>query len=133
MSFENLFESLRKVNEEREINPVGAVTEVPGKIPEENPHINDVENNPVDFGLEFMKAGYSKGEDINPDPEQLQMGIEVEMEHTTSEEIARKIAMDHLVEIPDYYTRLKAMEDEAKGSRTEEISQPEVEQTEELQ
>lgn len=33
-------------------------------------------------------------------------GIEVEKEHTSSEEEARKIAMDHLVETPDYYSRL---------------------------
>lgn len=33
-------------------------------------------------------------------------GIEVEKEHTSSEEEARKIAMDHLAETPDYYSRL---------------------------
>ena len=33
-------------------------------------------------------------------------GIEVEKEHTSSEEDARKIAMDHLVENPNYYTML---------------------------
>jgi len=48
------------------------------------------------------------------DPEQLSMGIEVEKEHTDDEEIAVLIAAHHLDEIPDYYTRLKAMEDESK-------------------
>lgn len=47
------------------------------------------------------------------DPEQLAMGVEVEMEHTDDPDIAREIAMDHLEEIPDYYTRLKEMEAEA--------------------
>ena len=41
------------------------------------------------------------------------MGIPVEMEHTTCRLIAEKIAMDHLAEIPDYYTRLAAMEADA--------------------
>lgn len=37
---------------------------------------------------------------------ELNKGIEVEKEHTSSEEEARKIAMDHLVETPDYYSRI---------------------------
>jgi hypothetical protein len=35
---------------------------------------------------------------------QLQDGIEIEMEHTDNPEIAKEIAMDHLTERPDYYT-----------------------------
>jgi hypothetical protein len=42
------------------------------------------------------------------------MGIEIEKEHTTDEALAKEIAMDHLKEIPDYYTRLKKMEDKAE-------------------
>jgi hypothetical protein len=46
------------------------------------------------------------------DPEQLEKGIEEEMEHTDDSETAKKIALDHLSETPDYYTRLsEAMED----------------------
>jgi len=52
--------------------------------------------------------------DDDYDPQQLAMGIEVEMEHTDNEEIAKRIAKDHLDEFPDYYTRLAKMEDEAK-------------------
>lgn len=48
------------------------------------------------------------------DPEQLKRGIEVEHEHSDDDEIAKKIALDHLAEIPDYYTRLDAMEEQAK-------------------
>jgi len=44
------------------------------------------------------------------DPEQLRMGIKVEMEHTRNPAIARVIALHHLKEIPDYYTRLLKME-----------------------
>jgi hypothetical protein len=48
------------------------------------------------------------------DPKQLEMGAEVELEHTTDRNVAEKIAKDHLREFPDYYTRLKKMEAEAK-------------------
>jgi len=60
-----------------------------------------------------LSEGKSKGKDIKPDPKELEMGIKVEMEHTTNPLISRKIAMDHLVEIKDYYTRLDKMEKEA--------------------
>jgi len=61
----------------------------------------------------LLSEGYSKGKDVKHDPKELKMGIKVEMEHTTNPIISRKIAMDHLVEIPDYYTRLAKMEKEA--------------------
>jgi TolA-binding protein len=44
---------------------------------------------------------------------ELLMGIEVEQEHTTDKFRALEISMDHLAEFPDYYTRLKEMEEEA--------------------
>lgn len=55
-----------------------------------------------------------KRPDGNYDKKQLEMGVKVEHEHTKSSFIARKIAKDHLDEIPDYYTRLKNLEDVAK-------------------
>jgi hypothetical protein len=42
--------------------------------------------------------------------EQLAKGIEVEYEHTDDTSEAARIAMDHLVEMPDYYDRLEKME-----------------------
>ena len=42
------------------------------------------------------------------DPSQLSIGIQVEMEHTNDPEIAKEIAMDHLTEDPQYYTKLVA-------------------------
>ena len=41
------------------------------------------------------------------DPQEIQMGVAEEMEHTADEGIARVIAWDHLVEDPHYYTKLK--------------------------
>jgi hypothetical protein len=45
---------------------------------------------------------------------QLKMGIPIEHEHTGDNNLARNIALQHLDEIPDYYTRLKKMETSAK-------------------
>ena len=44
---------------------------------------------------------------------ELNLGIKIEREHTDSNLIAKIIAKDHLMEIPDYYTRLTKMEKEA--------------------
>lgn len=43
---------------------------------------------------------------FRPDPKELALGIEVELEHTSSRQKARQIAIEHLQETPDYYTRL---------------------------
>jgi len=42
------------------------------------------------------------------------MGIPIEHEHTQDKVLATDIALQHLDEIPDYYTRLKKMEADAK-------------------
>ena len=57
------------------------------------------------------------------DFEQFRMGIETELEHGTIDPVTNitdddimmtaKIALAHLREIPDYYTRLEKMESEA--------------------
>ena len=40
------------------------------------------------------------------DPHQLRLGVKTELEHTKDENIAKEIAMDHLAEDPEYYTKL---------------------------
>jgi Fe-Mn family superoxide dismutase len=42
----------------------------------------------------------------------LDQGIKTEIEHTTDKSIAREIAMDHIYEDPNYYTKLKQIETE---------------------
>jgi len=42
--------------------------------------------------------------------EELKMGIKVEMEHTSIPSLAKQIALTHLSELPDYYSKLKKME-----------------------
>lgn len=53
-----------------------------------------------------------KGMKFDVDDNELKMGIEVEYEHTNNKIMAYRIAIDHLAEIPDYYTRLAKMEKE---------------------
>ena len=50
--------------------------------------------------------------------QQLVKGIKVEMEHSDDMKIAKEIAMDHLAEDPNYYTKLKRIE-ESKEEATE--------------
>jgi len=38
---------------------------------------------------------------------EIEVGTEIEMEHTDSKKMAREIAMDHIAEFPDYYTNKK--------------------------
>lgn len=73
-------------------------------------------------GTELMVLEDEKVQDMIPggladdckpsefDKEQLAMGLMVEMEHTDDPKIALEIAMDHLTEFSDYYTKLAEME-----------------------
>ncbi|MCX5800044.1 MAG: hypothetical protein NTX17_01445 [Candidatus Eisenbacteria bacterium] len=74
---------------------------------------------------EAKTIGDKIGVDWNKyDLEQFRMGLEVELEHgkrdsftdVTNDDpiVTGKIALAHLTEFPDYYTRLEAMEEEAK-------------------
>ena len=56
------------------------------------------------------------------DSDELAKGIEIEKEHTNDENLAEEIAKDHLKEIPDYYTRLQKMEEEAKAELSNDDS-----------
>jgi hypothetical protein len=79
-----------------------------------SPH--KLENAIYNLSSSFFAAGKfnASGKDASDfDPKEIAMGMKVEMEHTTNKDIAKRIACDHLTEIPDYYTRLKKMEAEA--------------------
>jgi len=76
---------------------------------------------------EAKRIGESLGINWNKfDVEQFRMGLDVELEHgkrdpitnvTQDDEVLTgKIALAHLNEFPDYYTRLKKMESEAEKS-----------------
>ncbi len=76
----------------------------------------DDNRNTVNWQGKYEEASTSVTNPTEPkdvDPNELEMGLIVEMEHTDDKKLAMKIALDHLAEIPDYYTRLKQMEDDA--------------------
>ena len=52
--------------------------------------------------------------DVSDIQRQLDMGVPIEHEHTRNKTLATDIALQHLDEFPDYYTRLKKMEASAK-------------------
>jgi hypothetical protein len=59
--------------------------------------------------------GLGRGRKVTDfDLEQLKQGIKTEREHTHDPVMALEIAIDHLTEYPDYYTRLAKMEAEAE-------------------
>ena len=53
-------------------------------------------------------------QDISFVRNQLKMGIAIEKEHTKDRDLAADIALQHLDEFPDYYTKLKKMESDAR-------------------
>ena len=58
-------------------------------------------------------------EEIN---DQVAKGVKIEMEHTTDEEVAHEIAMDHVYEDPQYYTKLSTIEEAKKKKAGSESS-----------
>ncbi len=67
----------------------------------------DKDSKPV---MSISKIAKKHGVLVSVIQDQLKMGIKVEKEHTTDKEEARKIALQHLAEKPDYYTKLKKVE-----------------------
>lgn len=72
-------------------------------------------HNSISFSKEKMDG--HKYPDEYFDAEELAMGIEIEKEHTNDEIEAKNIAKNHLLEISDYYSRLKNMEDKSKNNQ----------------
>ena len=77
-------------------------------------------------GEEAVKAQYDiteAKEKLHPNqiqPQELRMGIQVEMEHTKDAKKAEKIALDHLAENPFYYTALKLSGVDIKATPSKE-------------
>ncbi len=68
---------------------------------------------------ELIPGGLAKGmPDSAFNKYDLEEGIKVELEHTTSRSIAKEIAKDHLKEDPKYYTKLKKMESKDTQHKT---------------
>ena len=80
----------------------------------------DAENK-CPFGLK-----HGNDDDSKFDIEQLKTGIEVEKEHSDDPDVAKAIAKAHLAEIPDYYTRLKEMEEKTSTLEIEKLATEEL-------
>lgn len=68
---------------------------------------------------ERIKGGLASG--MSPrdfDPIELRRGALVELEHSSDWAVAREIAMDHLVEDPDYYVKLARIESHQPNRRS---------------
>jgi hypothetical protein len=67
---------------------------------------------------QLIKRGLAFDRDFteeDADPDELAKGIKIESEHTVNKALAKEIALDHLAEMSDYYTKLEAMEKEAEA------------------
>lgn len=53
--------------------------------------------------------------DITKINKEIELGVNIELEHTDSKKLAKEITLDHLIEMPDYYTRLKKMEQDGEN------------------
>lgn len=79
----------------------------------------DAEDVGTRIGIDWTSAPF--------DVEQFRLGMEIELEHglhdpgtnVTDDDplVTGKIALAHLHELPDYYTRLEQMEEQAKRDR----------------
>ena len=56
--------------------------------------------------------------------DQIEKGIEVEMEHTTDSEVAHEIAMDHVYEDPKYYDKLATIEEAEYQGKDVKLNKP---------
>ena len=101
-------------------NPAGLKRALSAAVEDEMRHARTAtESIPGGVGQNKKPGGF--------DPEELAIGISVEKEHLVGgghskekmHDIAQEIAMDHLTEIPDYYTRLKKMESQAVGKKAD--------------
>jgi predicted nucleotidyltransferase len=91
-TYEDLYDILpKKLNEDIKNPDI-----IPGGMAK-GKSLQDIVNKHKDWSYEYMK-------------DQLDKGIKVELEHTTSKEVATEITMDHLWEDPQYYIKLSKIE-----------------------
>jgi hypothetical protein len=62
--------------------------------------------NECDCNINTLNNSNLSEKNLDVDPNELRKGIEVEMEHTNDPVKAEEIALDHLAEDPEYYTKL---------------------------
>ena len=90
------------------IDSEGDLNDFVGQQWDQLPYFDVDKNSFEDIDDEPLTEG--KGKELHPNqihPQELRMGIKVELEHTDVLDKAKKIALDHLAENPFYYTALK--------------------------
>jgi hypothetical protein len=102
-----LFSSDKKIEDHRDIH---SIAEALGIEPSE---LEDVVYSLLQSFFSNGKFA-TQGDITKIDQKEIALGDKVEREHTDNPIIARRIALDHLAEIPDYYSRLSLMESAAK-------------------
>lgn len=91
------------------------------------PKLNEMKNNKFKGGLSDNLTINDIANKFNVTVDSLNkeliMGIKVEMEHVNNKESAKEIAMDHLTELPNYYTELNNMEVRAKNKLNKSVKE----------
>ncbi|MGB8164574.1 MAG: DUF5661 family protein [Nitrososphaeraceae archaeon] len=118
------------------VSPIIYPSDSPGKVKivSNASHTIDLEDSKHFTIEEAKRIGEALGVEWSKfDVEQFRMGLDVELEHGLrdlqtnvthdNEMITGKIALAHLNEYPDYYTRLDKMEKEAKEFHNKKLQQ----------
>lgn len=82
--------------------------------------------------IEKLMSKHSDVPDSKFDIDELEKGIEVELEHTDSVAVAKAIAKDHLLEDPKYYTNMEKWHDDSEKSMKEEVEVDEEQELEQI-
>jgi hypothetical protein len=73
-------------------------------------------------GMTIEQIAQKHGVSVESIEKQIEKGMKIETEHVGEDPVKTKeIAMDHLVELPDYYDRLEKMEEEGKKELSEAV------------
>lgn len=114
MALIKLFQSKKKIKDHRDIHALAE------KLGMEDPA--QLEEMAYALLQAFWANGRAmeKGMDFEVDEKEVKMGIKVEMEHSTSELMAYRVALDHLAEMKDYYTLLAEMEKKGGVNESED-------------
>jgi hypothetical protein len=78
------------------------------------PMKQDFQIGKVAKGMSVQQIAQHHNATVDEIQKQLDKGIQVEMEHTDNQDIARAIALDHVYESPIYYDKLETIEKEFK-------------------
>ena len=98
------------------------------QIVDYSPEIEEIMKQSISGNLDKEKSAQvleggvgDETETSDVDPEQLEEGLSTEKEHTDDEKEAEEIALDHLTEDPEYYSKLKEVESKDTPDSEEDL------------